>query len=253
MFRAWNKLGGRVRIYFVKTINTLYSFCDGLVKSKIFVPIITKESINHSTDPTLNFKLLTNDSNIDNVLLEYWLALELYHRGFIDKIYPIIAGSKLSDDMYGNYFEEGGPPQLKGVVVVEEVEKALLEHLDRLCLGSALLQSLSVKMILSSILKHQGRLIVGDSNTAYKLVVEDVSKMIKKLAPVTEPVIINNDKVISVGNDFSGENMMHGAKKITKKEESSANSLDMFRNKDSSFVPRLVLVYFFSLNLCRIL
>ncbi len=51
-------------------------FCDGLVKSRIFLPLLSKGVLS-------NFEKLRADSYCDNVLLEYNLALELRERGLI--------------------------------------------------------------------------------------------------------------------------------------------------------------------------
>ena len=172
--------------YLIHLYLYILRFCDGLVKSRIFLPIISKDAINSDTEPMYNFQNLTPDSKCDNVLLEYWLALELMHRGFIDKIYPIMIGGRSPCDdqgiptySYANFFQDGGQPVLspRGPVIVASVERLIEYHLDRLCLGSTILHSLSVSKILSSILKNQGRLIEGVATTAFDLIPDDVIKM----------------------------------------------------------------------------
>ena len=51
-------------------------FCDGLLKSRIFLPILSRGAINHPDKSWQNFSQLTTDSNCDNVLLEHLLSLE---------------------------------------------------------------------------------------------------------------------------------------------------------------------------------
>eukprot|EP01037_Dinobryon_pediforme_P034773 gene34773-40845_t len=63
-------------------------FCDGLVKSLIFLPLLSREAINSSSVEKQNFSLLSKSSNCDNVLLEHRLALELCERGVVVSIYP---------------------------------------------------------------------------------------------------------------------------------------------------------------------
>jgi serine/threonine protein kinase len=56
-------------------------FSDGLVKSRSMLPIISRNSLNNSSNPRSNVTLLDEDSPCDNVLVEYELALELKERG----------------------------------------------------------------------------------------------------------------------------------------------------------------------------
>ena len=64
-------------------------FCDGLVKSGIFLPLLSRGAINHATSARQSFPLLTEDSACDNVLLEYRLALELREMGLVSKVIPL--------------------------------------------------------------------------------------------------------------------------------------------------------------------
>jgi hypothetical protein len=93
---------------------------EGLILSRVFVPILSREAINHPTESRQNFSMLTTDSPCDNVLLEYLLALELSIRGLVEKIYPIMFGDELSNDagvtVYGNYFALKCNPSLPGTL-----------------------------------------------------------------------------------------------------------------------------------------
>ena len=66
-------------------------FCDGLVSSRVFVPVLSRGAINNSTKDWQNLSKHTSSSN-DNVLLEYRMALELKAGGLLEKIYPIMVG-----------------------------------------------------------------------------------------------------------------------------------------------------------------
>jgi serine/threonine protein kinase len=68
-------------------------FCDGLVKSKLFMPLLSRGAINHPSNARQNYMSLTASSPCDNVLLEHWLALEMKERGFTEKIFPILIGA----------------------------------------------------------------------------------------------------------------------------------------------------------------
>lgn len=171
------------QVSLLKGDSWIEGFCDGLIKSRIFIPIISKSSINSESAKQSNFAELKADSKVDNVLLEYWLALELQHRGFVDKIYPLLVGTKGLDEnddtkeVYGNFFKENGVPNLEDEVVVKEVEDLLGVQLERMCLGSAILNSLSVGTILTTILKNQGRLIEGEIDTAFDQISGDIEQM----------------------------------------------------------------------------
>ena len=52
-------------------------FCEGLAKSDVFVPLLSRAAINHPTIAWQNFGKLTAESRCDNVFLEHRLALEL--------------------------------------------------------------------------------------------------------------------------------------------------------------------------------
>jgi hypothetical protein len=63
-------------------LNTyILGFCNGLAKSCIFLPILSRGAINDVNNSRSNFTALTASSNCDNVLLEHRLALELQQRG----------------------------------------------------------------------------------------------------------------------------------------------------------------------------
>ena len=70
-------------------------FVDGVMNSRIFIPILSKDAINNDARTWQNFSKLTEDSVCDNVYLEHRLALELKDMGLIEAIYPVMVG-KLS-------------------------------------------------------------------------------------------------------------------------------------------------------------
>ena len=86
-------------------------FCAGLVDSRAFVCIISRDSINHATNMRQNFSTLSRDSSCDNVLLEYRLALELRELRLIDQIMPVLVGDQISPGYYGKYFERACSPR----------------------------------------------------------------------------------------------------------------------------------------------
>ena len=87
-------------------------FCDGLLKSRIFLPILSRGAINHPDKSWQNFSQLTAESNCDNVLLEHLLSLELQTRGLVERIYPVMIGDLSGDPgIYANYFGSGCHPR----------------------------------------------------------------------------------------------------------------------------------------------
>ena len=58
-------------------------FCEGLVSSRAFVPLLSRDAINHPDKDWQNFSKLTADSSCDNVFLEHRLAVELQELGLI--------------------------------------------------------------------------------------------------------------------------------------------------------------------------
>ena len=69
-----------------------HGFCEGLVSSRAFVPLLSRNAINHPTITWQNFSQLTADSRCDNVFLEHILAVELQELGLIDKVFPVLIG-----------------------------------------------------------------------------------------------------------------------------------------------------------------
>jgi serine/threonine protein kinase/Leucine-rich repeat (LRR) protein len=155
-------------------------FCDGLSKSRIFMPLLSREAINSERNSRANYTLLTADSPCDNVLLEQQLALELFTRGLIEHIYPVMIGDKgtrSEDVVYSNYFADKCDPRLVGDVIVKSNKAELSQHLDRLCLGTPLLDGLTVRKTKEALLVNQGRLIVNTLECSLDRIDLDMRKM----------------------------------------------------------------------------
>ena len=155
-------------------------FCDGLVKSKCFVPLFSRGS-------SKNFMRLAVSSPCDNVLLEYNLALELRERGLIEFIFPVLIGDAVVDSTkpsgvsYEQYFASGCHPDLSanGLVCVDSIITKLSDHLKRMSLGSMLLEKLSIGEIVSKITINQGYQIAGEKEAAFEELVSKVRGLIK--------------------------------------------------------------------------
>ena len=61
-------------------------FTNGLLKSRVFVPLLSRFAIHHPSETSQNFCLLREDSDCDNLLLELRLALDLQARGLVENI-----------------------------------------------------------------------------------------------------------------------------------------------------------------------
>ena len=155
-------------------------FCEGLVKSAIFVPLLSRRAINDGSNERANFTKLTAASPCDNVLLEYLLALNLKEMGYITHIFPIMIGDLAEDEKkYTNYFQSGCHPNLEAVMntVVKSVQTKLCTHLDKQGLGTPLLPNLTVKNIVDEILKSQGHFIQGMEDDAFDAIGPKVARM----------------------------------------------------------------------------
>ena len=80
-------------------------FCEGLVSSRAFVSLLSRDAINHPDITWQNFSKMTSDSKCDNVYLEHRLAVELQDLGLIEKIFPVFIGDLDATTLeYSHYF-----------------------------------------------------------------------------------------------------------------------------------------------------
>ena len=174
-------------------------FCDGLVNSKAFLPILSRGAINHPTNDRQNFSKLTNDSYCDNVLLEYRLALELKCFGLIEFIYPVMIGDHqnvhcIEDNRYTNYFTDGCHPKVSEMKVTA-IEDKLREHLSRQGLGEPLIIHNTVKDTLNEITACQGGFVQGDGYEAFDNIIKSILQMI-----LNKNDMINNNDNNNISN-----------------------------------------------------
>jgi hypothetical protein len=128
-------------------------FCEGLMKSKIFLPLLSKDGLKA-------FESLLESSSCDNVLLEYRLALDLEKQCLIERIFPLMMGAVDVDEKYLNYFATNCHPK-SPMVIVNSVEHKAMQHLLHHGLGSPYLAPLTVSGIVSMISGHQGYIFDG--------------------------------------------------------------------------------------------
>ena len=139
-------------------------FCDGLVKSRIFVTLMSRQAV-------ASYATLEEESLIDNVLLEQTLALELEKMGLVEKIYPVLVGDKLADGSYSSYFQSGCSPKCTNVVVKSVMSK-VKDHLERQGLGTPLNESPTPSSVMKEILNHQAGFVVGERNQSMEKVAQ---------------------------------------------------------------------------------
>jgi hypothetical protein len=169
-------------------------FCDGIVKSLVFVPLLSRGALNHPDKAWQNVSLLSGDSNCDNCLLEYRLADELKKRGFIKLISPLFIGDAKEDHtreskVYSNYFASGCHPSLKkvGSVVIKSLEMKFVAELERQGLGSPFAENLSIESIVNAMTVNQGIFIEGDGNAAFDNAVDKIVAGVRELLPQPLP------------------------------------------------------------------
>jgi hypothetical protein len=161
-------------------------FCDGLLNSKAFVCIISKDAINHPEVPWQNFGNLTEQSRCDNVFLEHRLALELSSLGLLEFIFPVFVGNPVgpctSDPPAPaatyeawNWSNMPASPDTH----VQQVEEKLIHHLDAMALGMPLTTNKTVKAVVGDITSNQGFFVQGEGVQAFK---DAKNKIIEMLA-----------------------------------------------------------------------
>ena len=106
-------------------------FCDGLVHSKVFVPLLSHDAL--YKEGRQNISQLAYDSKCDNVVLEHAMALELRERELIEGIHPVLMNNVSADNA----------PDL----VVADITKKLAQHLRREDLGEMLLAEPNVRYV----------------------------------------------------------------------------------------------------------
>ena len=156
-------------------------FCHGLVKSRTFIALLSKEAIHSPTKLSNNWTNLSTDAVCDNVLLEHRFALELRELGFIEKICPVMIGDyDTSSECYSNFFASGGKPNAPSLSVTS-VEAKLRCFMETTGLGTPFVSSTDVDFTLNTILSCQGAFIEGPRTTAFD---EAAAAILTMLAPL---------------------------------------------------------------------
>ena len=153
-------------------------FCEGLMNSRIFVPLLSRDAINHPDKNWQNFSKLTPDSKCDNVFLENRFAVELEKLGLIEKIFPLFIGDvNASTGQYNHYYSNGCHPTLFEVSV-KSVEEKLQYHMESQGLGTPLEPDRTVKSVMDAITAHQGAFIEGDADATFQVAADVIVNMV---------------------------------------------------------------------------
>jgi hypothetical protein len=139
-------------------------FLSSLNQSAVFVPIISHQCVD-------NMHTLTGDSPVDNVLLEWRMALELFHpsRQFLFGIFPVF----ISKDVH--------KLKIQSTAVVARIEKKVQESLENLGLGSPLRAPESAKQTFEELLRCQGAFASADDDESIKKTVARLKAMVSEL------------------------------------------------------------------------
>ena len=153
-------------------------FCEGLVSSRAFVPLLSCDAINHPDKDWQNFSKLTSDSKCDNVFLEHRLAVELQGLGLTEKIFPVFIGNlDATTSEYSHYFGSGCHPLLSEVTV-KSVEEKLRHHMESQALGTPIVPDRTVKSVVDVITACQGAFIVGPADATFAAAAASIAKML---------------------------------------------------------------------------
>ena len=195
-------------------------FCDGLLKSKSFIPLLSREGIKGFSD-------LNEHSRCDNVLLEYRMAQELRSAGFIERIFPVMIGDKeniMIDNnnyyLYNDYLQNGCHPiNIPGCSVLS-IENKLRSHFDNTALGAPFFSERSVSSILSDIMSNQGGFVKG--------------KLLSSLLNDKNDVNNNNNN-----NKINIDELQSDIKEENKNNNEDKNEVDAFSTVVDSIIKML--------------
>ena len=158
-------------------------FCRGLANSAVFVPLLSRDGINHPTVAKRNFSNITSTSDCDNVFLEYRLALELQERNLIEKIFPLYLPDSGTNAKY-NF--SSSHPTCSDVFNVN-VEVKLRKNLDRIGMGLPFRDNATISDVMVDIIKYQGGSLVIDATNP------DVDASLQPIVKKISDCVLNCD------------------------------------------------------------
>lgn len=150
-------------------------FTSALTDSRVFLCVLSQGAVS-------NYPQLTAASDCDNVLLEHRMALELLTMGYMDKIVPVLVGSRdAAAGAYSDFFAPASRPDVTRMpdLSVAQVDEKLRLHMERECLGSPLRPQLSVKATYNEIMASNGKQLLGEEGAAVSAVADAVVDIIQ--------------------------------------------------------------------------
>jgi hypothetical protein len=168
-------------------------FFDGLVKSRLFLPIISRGAIKtvdaSNNNVWGNWEALTASSGCDNVLLEHRAALECRDRGLLEAVVPLFVGDETAppSGIRGEYFKGGCEPKPADVVVAS-VEAELISQLDRAGLGTPYANNVTSKKVFELIKGFQGASLENEEAKSLLVACDSIAKVLSPApAPLSSP------------------------------------------------------------------
>jgi hypothetical protein len=178
----------RVNIIRQQRLQTLIA----LANSTIYVPIISRLSLNHPSIPQYNFSCLHPDTpEVDELLLEYRMAVELSESALVEFIKPVLVGDLIKKPgqsaTYLPYFSNDCCP-LCSYEPVQVVEDEVARCVEALGLAQPVAQSQSVFETLQTLLDSDFCLLDGKKESA-------INKMVDSLVELVTDVDIQRQRL----------------------------------------------------------
>mmetsp|Transcript_17229 Transcript_17229/g.17301 ORF Transcript_17229/g.17301 Transcript_17229/m.17301 type:complete len:261 (+) Transcript_17229:721-1503(+) len=200
-------------------------FCNGLINSTVFLPIISKCGLFSDTREWQNFSLLCSDSHCDNLFLEYRLALELKEMGLINSVCPVFVGEPKSfysfrglegSALHRNFTKFDLLNRILPKIKVCTVEGKVKEHLERQGLGAPVCEEGTVQDVWEKIKAYQGGFLEGrgeDSLISIAIIVKQTVDYINTIRcdSISEKIDRNIDDTLNQVtqlNNYIAENIL---------------------------------------------
>lgn len=137
------------------TIHCRDDYFAALANAHIYIPILSRSSINNSFSDNCNFSILDSLSDVDTMLLEFRLALELQNAGMLISIVPVLAGDLVrrpgASAQYSSYFEGDCCPLCRHEAVAS-VENHFVSIIESLGLGPPNIENQTIHDTLGTLL-----------------------------------------------------------------------------------------------------
>jgi len=228
-------------------------FCSGLVNSRVFVCLLSREGIHHPHKAWNDFEKLQESSECDNVFLEHRLALELKSMGMLDSVFPVVVGDRVTSasgrTSYAIDWRAIWPNCSD--VCVRKVEEKLVHHLASQALGTPLQPNRTVASVFGEIKTLQGALVEGELDEALSKVATRVKCLVEeaqaspratpRLTPRTRGSVSANPRGgvpgAGIGADLVAKDMELQEKKRT--IDSLTAELEKFRRREKLWESRV--------------